>query len=84
MTSPKNHFKEEYLNKSEKYLIIQHIGTNNSRKREDITLDMNRRLVEEIRNFNNKSSKQTKWVIGLTIVLGIIAILQLILLFTQE
>jgi hypothetical protein len=43
MTSPKDHFKEEYLNKSERDLVIQHIGANNSRKREDITLDMNRR-----------------------------------------
>ena len=83
MTSPKNYFKEEYLNKSERDLVIQYIGTDNPHKREDITLDMNRRLVEEIRDFNNKSSKQTTWIIGLTIALGIIAVLQLILLFRQ-
>ncbi|MBU0460864.1 MAG: hypothetical protein KKH52_03990 [Nanoarchaeota archaeon] len=81
MTDPKDHFKEEYLNKSERDLVIKHIGTDNSFRREDIRLDMNRRLVEEIRNFNKKSSKQTNWVIGLTVALGIIAILQLILLF---
>jgi len=81
MTDPKDHFKKGYLKKSERDLVIKHIGSDNSREREDIILDMNRRLVEAIRNFNVKSSKQTDWIIGLTIALGVIAVLQLILLF---
>lgn len=80
MTDPKDTFKEKYLNKTERELVIQHLGTGNSFEREDISLDMNRRLVEEIRDFNKNSTKQTKWIIWLTIALGIIALLQLILL----
>ena len=50
-----------------------------------VTMEMNRRLKKSINNFNKNSSEQTnkliiltKWIIGLTIVLGIIALLQLI------
>jgi len=86
MTSPEDSFKE-YLKKSERDLVIEQFGTDNSRKREDINLDMNRRLVEEIRDFNNNSSKQTnkmltltRWIMWLTVVMGILALIQVIIL----
>ena len=86
MTSPGDSFKE-YLKKSERDLVIEQIGTDYSRKREDINLDMNRRLVEEIRNFNDNSSKQTdkmltltRWIMWLTVVIGLLAVIQVIIL----
>jgi len=77
MTLPKDTFKK-YEKKTEADLVIQQLGTDNSREREDISLEMSRRLVKAIKDFNNKSSKQTKWIIRLTIIIGLIAIIQLI------
>ncbi len=83
MTDLEEHFKEKYLKCSERDLVIRHIGTNNSREREDISIDIDRRLIKEIKKFNKQSSGQTSQIIFLTVVLGVIALLQLILLFKQ-
>ena len=48
MTIPEDTFKKKYLAKTERDLVIQQIGTDNSLEREEIWLDMNRRLVEEV------------------------------------
>jgi len=55
-----------------------------------LIVESNIRLKKSINTFNEKASKQTKemitltkWIKWLTIALGIIALLHLILLFTQ-
>lgn len=48
---------------------------------ESIKAEITRRLIDEISEFNNKSSKYSKRIMWLTIALGIIAMVQLILLF---
>lgn len=55
-----------------------------------IVVESNRRLKKSINTFNEKASMQineliilTQWIKWLTIALGLIALLQLILLFTQ-
>ncbi len=50
---------------------------------ESTKAEITRRLIDEISEFNFKSSKQTRWIIGLTIVLGAIALIQLIAFFIK-
>lgn len=59
MTLPKDTFKE-YKKKSTEDLVIQQLGTNKSREREDISLEMSRRLVKSINDFNKNSEKHNK------------------------
>ena len=73
---------------SDKELIHQHRTTANEYKRQDISLEITRRLKQEIEEFNKTSTKQsnvmirlTRWITGLTIALGVIAFIQLTLMF---
>ena len=75
---------------SDKGLVHRHKTTANEYGRQDISLEMTRRLKQEIEEFNINSSKQseamiklTKWIMWLTIGLGVIAVLQLFLLIKQ-
>ena len=79
-------FSTGYENISNKELIHKHgqLPGGMLVQRENIVLEMNRRLIDEIGEFNETSSRQTKWIIRLTISLGFISLLQLILLFTQS
>ncbi len=69
-------FETGFENKSNKEIVHIHRSTTNGYLREDISLEMNRRLIDEIEEFNKSSSKQTKkiinltkWIIGLTIAM---------------
>jgi len=52
-------------------------------ERQKISLEMTRRLKASIDNFNERSSKQTKWIIRLTIILGVLALGQILLLILK-
>lgn len=71
------------FDKDSKKLIEFAYRTKNKLVIDSVSMELMRRLSLTIDNFNKKSSKQTKWIILLTIALGIIALLQLILLFIQ-
>jgi hypothetical protein len=69
-------FATGFENNSHKELVYRHKTLDNQLGRQDIRLEMNRRLITEIEDFNKSSSKQTreminltKWIIGLTIVM---------------
>ena len=53
-------------------------------ERQKISFEMTRRLKKSIDNFNEKSSKQTGWIIRLTIVLGILALIQTFVLIFNK
>ena len=48
-----------------------------------IVAESNRRLKNEIKRFNETSSKQTSWIIGLTIAMFSLGIIQIGLLILQ-
>ncbi len=74
-------FKTGYENISNKELI-HNLNTHSGTTAQDIIkAELTRRLIEGIDNFNRASSKYSKLIIWLTIALGIIAIIQLVLLF---
>lgn len=96
MSKPDNYknindsFETGFENISNKELVYQNTRTSNEFKRQDIALEMNRRLIDEIREFNENSSRQTNlliWltigVIGLTIVMLIVAIFNIVLVIQQ-
>jgi len=79
---------DDYLNdlfkKSGKGLVAENAKSNALDRRSDIGLEMNRRLVEEIKNFNDNSSKQTaemlklnRVIMYLTYIMGLLAVVQL-------
>ena len=72
------------FNLDDKELIRFAHKTKNNLIMDTVAPEMTRRLIIAIKEFNYNSSKQTKWIICLTIGLGVIALLQLILLFTQS
>lgn len=76
----KDSFETGFEAISNKELVHKHKTTPNKYGRQDISLEMNRRLIDEIAEFNEKSSKQTKRIIELTIIMGIIVFLQFILM----
>lgn len=73
----KDSFSTGFENTSNKELVHRHKTTDNEYGRQDISLEMNRRLIDEIKEFNENSSKQTNWVIGLTIAMLITAFVQI-------
>ena len=84
-------FSTGFENDSNKELVHRY-GTINLSPytKEKIALEMNRRLIDEITEFNQKSSKQademirlTEWIRGLTIVMLIGAVVQIGLLLYQ-
>ncbi len=74
-------FKTGYETNSNKELIHKLNIHPETTPQEIIKAELTRRLIDEIDNFNGTSSKYSKVIIGLTIALGIIAILQLVILF---
>lgn len=73
-------FKTGFETRSNKELVHIHKTTDNEYGRQDISLEMNRRLIDEIQEFNKKSSKHTKWIIWLTMILGLLALIQIFIL----
>ncbi len=65
--------------------LVKRVGYNyTTSETNQIKTEMSRRLIEAIEKFNKNSSEQTqkmltltKWIIGLTIVLGIFGIIQI-------
>ncbi len=83
----KDHFSTGFENISNKELVHKTKRSDNSLERQEISLEMNRRLIDEIAEFNNNSSQQsrvmikfTKVIIGLTIVMAFIGLIQIIIL----
>ena len=83
-------FETGFENNSNKELVHRYgiIGISPYTK-EKIALEMNRRLISEIEEFNKSSSKQTEkminltqWIMWLTIFLGVLALIQILILFT--
>jgi len=68
--------------------LIQQVNRHSGDTFEVVTLEMTRRLKKEIKRFNENSSRQTKWIIRLTISMLIVGIAQIGLLlyslFTQK
>jgi len=60
----------------------QHIHSE-ATAQDSIKLEMTRRLKKEIRRFNINSSKQTRWIITLTIAMLFVGIAQIGLLIYQ-
>lgn len=62
--------------------------TRNNLIMDTVAPEMTRRLIVSIKNFNEKSSKYSRWIIGLTIVLGTLVVIQIVILllplFTQK
>ena len=86
----KDQFETGFENISDKELIHRHKSIDNEGGRQDISLEMNRRLKQEIEEFNINSSKQsevmirlTKWIAMLTIAMLMIGIIQIILFFVK-
>jgi len=77
----KDSFETGYENVSNKELIYRLKGVPPMSEQERIKAELTRRLIDEIDNFNKVSQKYSKKIIGLTIALGIIAVIQLVLLF---
>ena len=94
-------FETGFENQSNKELVHRHkvaypmrIGfddkfseTYSKIERENIALEMNRRLIDEIGEFDKSSAEQTKkminltkWIMWLTIALGVLALIQIIIL----
>ena len=74
---------------SGKGLVNLYYSKNNELERGRINLEMNRRLIDEISEFNKTSSRQsnkminlTWWIIALTIFLAILTFIQVIKLFS--
>ena len=72
---------------SDKELVHRFRTNGNEQMRQDLSLEMNRRLKQEIEEFSTGSSKQSKimirltWLIaGLTIVMLILGIIQVFIL----
>jgi len=59
--------------------LVQQIGVY-GQNYEKLNMEMTRRLIKEIRRFNKISSRYSKIIIWLTIVLGIFAIIQISIL----
>lgn len=73
---------ETYSNKE----LIHRLNTNSGTTPQDIIkAELTRRLIDSIDEFNQSSSVQTnkmlsltKWIIGLTIIIGILTLIQVI------
>lgn len=83
-------FETGFEKVSDKELVHRHKSIDNEYGRQDISLEMNRRLKQEIEEFNVNSSKQsevmirlTKWIAVLTIAMLIIGTIQIILFFLR-
>lgn len=96
MSKPDNHknikdsFETEYENVSNKELVYRMKNMNSIFETDTIKLEMNRRLIDEIFEFNKNSSEQneviislTKWLKWLTIAMLIAVIVQIILFFVK-
>ena len=94
MSKPDNYknindsFETGFENIGNKELVHRNKGLNSDYGRQDISLEMNRRLIDEIEKFNKNSSKQSEimikltWgIIGLTILLTFLTIVNLWILF---
>ena len=86
----KDQFETGFENISDKELVHRHKSTDNEYGRQDISLEMNRRLKQEIEDFNINSSKQseimirlTKYIAGLTIAMLILGVIQIVLFFVK-
>lgn len=84
----KDSFETGYENISDKELVHLHKTTDSMTKRQDISLEMTRRLKQSIEEFNTDSSKQskviiklTKWIIILTIAMLLMVGVQILLIF---
>lgn len=71
---------KEYTDEELSKKLNAHSGTTTQ---DSIQFQITNRLKDSVEDFSKKSSRQTRWLIILTIILGIIALLQLMLLFTQ-
>ncbi|GEM_PF-5837802 len=85
-----DHFETGFEFISDKELVHRHKSTNNEYGRQDISLEMNRRLKQEIEEFNLNSSKQsevmiklTKWIAFLTIAMLVLGAFQIVLFFVK-
>ncbi|MBI5798069.1 hypothetical protein HZA98_04160 [Candidatus Woesearchaeota archaeon] len=83
-------FETGFETYSDKELVHKYKSTNNECGRQDIALEMSRRLKQEVEEFNVGSSKQsevminlTRWIMWLTIVMGIFGLIQLAILIMQ-
>jgi len=74
-------FETGYENITNKELLHMLKGIPPMSEQERIKAEMTRRLIDEIGNFSKESSKYSKVIIWLTIALGILAMIQIILLF---
>ena len=82
-----DHYETSFETHSDKELVHRHKNTANEYGRQDISLEMSRRLKQEIEDFNLNSSKQsevminlTRWIIWLTVVIGILTLIQVVIL----
>ena len=85
MSKPDNYknindsFETGFENNSNKELVHRFKRIDNEYGRQDILVEMNRRLIDEIVDFNNSSSKQTNVMIKLTWFIAFLTIAILIL-----
>lgn len=84
-------YTKNLFKRTEEELVDDHVKKNNSEGRGDISLEMNRRLVKELRDFNKSSSKQTKemlnlnrMIIWLTYIMTLFAMVQLFIIQKDE
>jgi len=59
-------------------------GTIPNRNREGAKAELNKRLLQSITKLNKSTECYSKWLIGLTIVLGILALVQIIVAIIQH
>jgi hypothetical protein len=75
-----DNFDTGYENITNKELMHMLKGIPRQSEQERIKAEMTRRLIDEIAEFNKKSSKHSKIIMWLTIALGILAVIQVIIL----
>lgn len=78
-------FKKNIFNHSNKELVERLKSLRPISETESVKIEMTRRLIISIDNFNKSSSNQTRkmikltyWIIGFTVLLGFIAIIQIV------
>lgn len=74
-------FKNNLFKHSEKELVERLKSFRSISETESVKAEMIRRLIMVIKEFNENSSKYSKVIIALTIVLGILALIQIGLMF---
>ena len=69
---------KEWNGNSNEDLVKFHLNLkDNPPRRENIILEMNKRLIDAIKEFNNNSSKQTSYIIKLTWAIFFLGLIQL-------